>query len=72
MLRKILLAASAVAMVASPLAAQAADRTASPVSAKEELAGIPTFGVLIALAVVIAAAVVIAGDSNENDQPASP
>lgn len=72
MLRKTLLTASAIAMVLSPIAAQAAPRAASPVKAGEKLAGTGVYGWIIALAVAIAVVVIIADDHNENKQPASP
>jgi hypothetical protein len=71
MLRKLLVAASLVSMIAAPVAAQAAPRQASPVAAKEDIAGVGTVGIVIGLAVAVAFALIIS-DDNKNDKPASP
>jgi hypothetical protein len=70
MVRKLFVAASAFSLVAAPVVAQAAERQPSPVTAKEDIAGISTIGVLIALAVVVGFALIVANDDNNN--PVSP
>jgi len=71
MLRRLLVAASLFSMVAAPVAVQAAPRQASPLSSKEELAGVGTFGILISVAVIAAIALIVSHDKNDN-KPASP
>ena len=70
MLRKLLVTASAFSMVAAPVAAQATPRQASPVAAKDDLAGIGTFGILISVAVIAAVVLIVSHD--KHDHPASP
>lgn len=70
MLRKLLLAASAFSMVAAPVAAQAAERRASPVVHKENVAGIGTLGIILSLAIVAGFVAIVA--SNNQNSPVSP
>lgn len=70
MLRKIILSTAAVALVATPLAAQAAPvRTASPVGETEELSQ-----ALVAVigGAVFALLVLLLSDNNSNTAPTSP
>jgi|SwirhisoilCB1_FD_contig_31_14185912_length_283_multi_6_in_0_out_0_1 hypothetical protein len=71
MIRKLLLAATAFSMAASPVAAQAAAREATPVKATEHVAGVSTVGWIIALAIVAGTIAVIASDSHHH-HPVSP
>ena len=71
MLRKLLIAASLFSMAVAPIAAQAAPRQDSPVAAKEDLAGVGTIGIVIALAVAVGFALIISDDS-KHERPASP
>ena len=70
MVRKMFVAASVFSLVAAPVAAQAAERQPSPVTSKEDIAGMSTVTLLIALAVVVGFALILANDNN--DKPASP
>lgn len=70
MLRKLLVTASLFSIVAAPVAAQSAPRQASPVAAKENLAGVGTFGILISVAVIAAIALIVSHD--KHDHPTSP
>ena len=70
MLRKLLLAVSLFSMVGAPVAAQAESRHASPVSAKEGIAGVGTLGIVIALAVVVGVVLIVSHDNKKH--PASP
>lgn len=70
MVRNILAAISAFALAAAPVAAQAADRQSSPVSSKEDVAGVSTVWILVGLVAVAVAIILIADDNNDN--PSSP
>jgi len=70
MLRKLLLAASLFSVAGAPVAAQAASRHASPVSAKENIAGVGTLGIVITLAVVVGLVLIVSHDNKH--KPASP
>ena len=70
MLRKLLLAVSLFSMVGAPVAAQAESRHSSPVSAKENVAGVGTLGIVIALAVVVGVVLIVSHDNKKH--PASP
>ena len=63
------LALAASALVAAPIAAQAADRSAAPISDESELAG--NASRLLVLAVV-AAAIYAGIEISDNDDPVSP
>lgn len=70
MLRKLVAAASLLSMVAAPVAVQAAPRQSSPVAAKDDLAGVGTLGVIIAVAVVAAVVLIVSNDNHHT--PVSP
>ena len=70
MLRKLLLAVSLFSMVGAPVAAQAESRHASPVAAKENVAGVGTLGIVIALAVVVGVGLIVSHDNKKH--PSSP
>ena len=60
---------AATALVAAPLAAQAADRSAAPISDESELAG----GASRILILAVVAAAIFAGiEISDNDDPVSP
>lgn len=71
MLHKPLSAVAALALVAAPVALQAAPRAASPVSESEELAGAATLPLIAAIVAVVVGAVILALDDDE-DAPVSP
>lgn len=74
-IRKSLLGLAAVGMVFGSTAATAApaalDRSGSDVAASEDLAGVGTFGLLLALLIVAGVAAIILSDDDE-DAPTSP
>ena len=70
MIRKIITAAASLALVAAPVAAQAAERQASPVTSKDDVAGISTVWIIVGLVAVAVAIILIADDGNNN--PTSP
>jgi hypothetical protein len=70
MIRKMFVAASVFSLVAAPVAAQAAERQPSPITSKEGIAGMSTFALVIALAVIVGFGLILAND--DNDEPASP
>jgi len=72
MFKKSVLAMSALALFAAPVAAQTVQRTSSPVSQDEELASAGGFPVLLAIAGIAAGAILIAVDDDDDDEPASP
>lgn len=60
---------AATALVAAPIAAQAADRSAAPISDESELAG----GASRILILAVVAAAIFAGiEISDNDDPVSP
>mgnify|MGYP002628127442 CR=1 FL=1 len=63
------LALAASALVAAPIAAQAADRSAAPISDESELAGGASRLLILA---VVAAAIVAGIEISDNDDPVSP
>ena len=70
MLRKLLLAVSLLSVAGAPISAQAATRHGSPVSANENIAGVGTLGIVIALAVVVGVILIVSND--KKNKPASP
>ena len=68
--------ATAGLLVAQPAMAAAkstsVDRAGSAVGEAEDFAGTPMIGILIALGVVIAVALIIAGDDDDDEEPVSP
>ena len=60
---------AATALVAAPLAAQAADRSAAPISDESELAGGASRILILA---VVAAAIYAGIEISDNDDPVSP
>ena len=73
--RKSLIGLAAAGLVLGSTAAAAvpvaADRSGSPVAGSEDLAGVGTFGLLLALLVVAGVVAIILSDDDE-DAPASP
>lgn len=67
--RKSLTALSALALLSTPLAAQAAERAASPVTADEEMVGT---GMLVPVAVLVALLVGVLALDGGDDEPVSP
>ena len=63
------LALAASALVAAPIAAQAADRSAAPISDESELAGGASRLLILA---VVAAAIYAGIEISDNDDPVSP
>jgi hypothetical protein len=74
-IRKMLLGLAASGMVLGSTAATAApaalDRSGSEIGASEDLAGVGTFGLLLALLIVAGVVAIIASDDDE-DLPTSP
>jgi hypothetical protein len=70
MIRKLLVAASALSMAVAPISAQAAERHGSPANSAEHAAGVSTVGWVIALAIVAGVVAVVASDKHHH--PVSP
>jgi hypothetical protein len=70
MIRKMLVAASALSMAVAPISAQAAARHSSPTHSAEHAAGVSTLGWVIAIAIVAGVVAVVASDNHHH--PVSP
>jgi len=73
-IRKTLLGLAATGLVlgsTAATAAPAADRSGSEIGASEDLAGVGTFGLLLALLIVAGVIAIVASDEDE-DLPTSP
>ena len=74
MIKQTVLALSAVALAAAPVAAQTAPRAGSSVSEEENLGAAGSIPVILAIAAVAAGAIIIATDDDDDyeDLPVSP